>query len=52
MGVERLKMVAPISKSYTGELEEYIWSKIMDLVAEMAVKTRRGHPSLPKTQRQ
>jgi hypothetical protein len=33
---QRLKMVVPNSLFYSGELGEYMWSKIMVLVTEMA----------------
>jgi hypothetical protein len=35
---QKLKMVVFISQSYSGELGEYMWSKVM---AEMAVKQGR-----------
>jgi hypothetical protein len=38
----------PISYSYTRELGEYTWSKIMVWVAEMAVKTAKGQSWLTK----
>jgi hypothetical protein len=40
---QRLKMAAPISESYPGELGEHVWSKSWVWVAGMAVKTGRGH---------
>jgi hypothetical protein len=38
-----LKMVVPISLSYSGELGEYTWSKVIGLGVELAVKTGRDH---------